>query len=59
MLLQVKFAQSGEDILFSLSLSIYIDGYEHEAIQDPISENNIGAPSAPQKGNGEIDERDY
>ena len=28
---------------------IYIDGYEHEAIQNPISENNIGAPSAPQK----------
>ena len=23
--------------------------YEHEAIQKPISENNIGAPSAPQK----------
>ena len=28
---------------------IYIYIYEHEAIQKPISENNIGAPSAPQK----------
>ena len=27
--------------------NIYI--YEHEAIQRPKSENNIGAPSAPQK----------
>ena len=27
--------------------SIYI--YEHEAIRRPKSENNIGAPSAPQK----------
>ena len=28
---------------------IYIYIYEHEAIQKPISENNIGAPLAPQK----------
>ena len=28
---------------------IYIYRYEHEAIQKPISENNIGAPLAPQK----------
>ena len=28
---------------------IYIDGYEHETIQNPISENNIGAPLARQK----------
>ena len=25
-----------------------IDGYEHEAIQNPISENNIGAFGAPK-----------
>ena len=32
------------------STSIYIYGYEHEAIQTPISENNeIGAPLVPQK----------
>ena len=28
---------------------IYIYIYEHEAIRIPKSENNIGAPSAPQK----------
>ena len=28
---------------------IYIYIYEHEAIRRPKSENNIGAPSAPQK----------
>ena len=28
---------------------IYIYIYEHEAIQRPKSENNIGAPKAPQK----------
>ena len=27
----------------------YIYIYEHEAIQKPISENNIGAPWVPQK----------
>ena len=32
-----------ETFLFAL----YI--YEHEATQKPISENNIGAPSAPQQ----------
>ena len=30
---------------------IYIYIYEHEATQKPISENNIGVPSAPQKLN--------
>ena len=25
------------------------DGYEHEAIQNPISENNVGTLKAPQK----------
>ena len=29
-------------------MSVYC--LKHEAIQKPISENNIGAPSAPQKG---------
>ena len=29
--------------------NIYIYIYEHEAIRRPKSENNIGAPSAPQK----------
>ena len=33
---------------------IYIYIYEHEAIQKPISENNIGAPSAPQKVTAEM-----
>ena len=28
---------------------IYIYTHEHEAIQQPISENNIGAPLVPQK----------
>ena len=28
---------------------IYIHRYEHEAILKPKTENNIGAPSAPQK----------
>ena len=31
------------------NIFIYKNGYEHEAIQNPISKNNIGAPLAPQK----------
>ena len=31
------------------SARIYIYIYEHEATQKTISENNIGAPKAPQK----------
>ena len=38
------------DTYIYIYIYIYIDGYEDEAIQDPIFENNIGgAPSAPQK----------
>ena len=33
---------------------IYIYIYEHEAIRRPKSENNIGAPSAPQKDDTEL-----
>lgn len=32
----------------------YIGGYEHEALQNPISENNIEVPKAPQKLNHSI-----
>ena len=32
-----------------LLVYIYIHRYEHEAILKPKTENNIGAPSAPQK----------
>ena len=32
-----------------LALYTYIHRYEHEAILKPKTENNIGAPSAPQK----------
>ena len=28
---------------------INLNSIEHEAIENPISENNIGAPLAPQK----------
>ena len=37
-----------------LVTDIYIVGYEHEAIQDPISENNIRTPLAPQKLNCDV-----
>ena len=33
----------------NIYIYIYIYIYEHEAIRRPKSENNIGAPSAPQK----------
>ena len=32
---------------------IYNTRYEHEAIRLPKTENNIGAPKAPQKGEGD------
>jgi hypothetical protein len=35
--------------LTDIYIYIYIYIYEHEAIQKPISENNIGAPLAPQQ----------
>ena len=42
-----------------MQLALYIDGYKHEAIQNPISENNIGAPLAPQKAIEQISSRLY
>ena len=36
-------------LLVYIYIYIYIYIYEHEAIQKPKSENNIGAPLAPQK----------
>ena len=47
----VKFAKisSRENFqVHGIHTYIYNYIYEHEAIQKPISENNIGAPSAPQ-----------
>ena len=37
-------------IYIYIYIHTYIHRYEHEAILKPKTENNIGAPSAPQKG---------
>ena len=35
--------------MWYIYIHTYIHRYEHEAILKPKTENNIGAPSAPQK----------
>ena len=42
-------AVHGGMIVYVHGIHTYIHRYEHEAILKPKTENNIGAPSAPQK----------